>query len=59
MAVEVGPDGTARSVSVMRSIDDQSTKAFASVLMVTKYKAAICGGKPCTMQFPVRVHFGS
>jgi hypothetical protein len=33
------------------------TKAMASVLMLEKYKPAVCGGSPCQMQFPFRMNF--
>jgi len=53
LIVTVGSDGKAKEVSAYGTVDDpKMTKFAASVLMVTQYKAAVCGGIRCTMQFP-------
>jgi hypothetical protein len=57
LVVEVNDQGEATSVSVLRSPDPQMTKFAASVLMLQKYKPALCDGRPCAMQFPFRVVF--
>ena len=57
LAVEVNSQGEATSVSVLQSADLEMTQFAASVLMLQKYKAAICNGTPCTMQFPFRIAF--
>lgn len=57
VAVEVDSLGHAVSVSVLRSSDPKMTQFVAAVLMNEPYKAALCTGAPCTMQFPVRMQF--
>jgi len=57
LAVEVDNQGDATSVSVLRSADPEMVKFVASVLMLQKYKPAMCNGSPCTMQFPFRISF--
>ena len=53
----VGPDGVARQVEFVRAPDDARFRAFVtSLLTVTKYKAAVCGGKACVMGFPLQVN---
>ncbi|MEO8064416.1 MAG: hypothetical protein ABI821_16895 [Pseudomonadota bacterium] len=53
MAVTVGPDGKGQKVEVYGDVDDPAMLNFAaSVLLMTKYKPALCAGKPCTMEFP-------
>ena len=56
--VEVGPDGTARSIKIYKATDVQRfTQYAAQVLMLTHYKPAVCGGKPCVMWYPVSIEF--
>jgi len=57
MFIEVDERGEAISVSVIKSPDPKLTQALASVLMLTKYKPAICGGVPCRMGYPFRMTF--
>jgi len=57
MFVDVDAQGRATSVSVMKSPDSKLTQAVASVLMLTKYKPAVCGGQPCSMGYPFRMKF--
>jgi hypothetical protein len=53
LAVTVGADGKARQVADYGSLDDpEMTKFASSVLLMTQFKPAVCGGAPCTMQFP-------
>jgi hypothetical protein len=53
LIVTVGPDGKARQVEDYGSVDNpEMTKFAASVLLMTKFKPAVCDGTPCTMQFP-------
>jgi hypothetical protein len=52
MAVTVGPDGKATKVEDRGGVYDiQMTEIAQQVLLLTRYKPAICSGKPCTMQF--------
>lgn len=57
MFVDIDSEGHAVSVSVLQSPDTQLTQAAASVLMLQDYKPALCEGKPCRMQFPLRMKF--
>lgn len=53
LAVTVGPDGVAKQAAEYGSVSDpEMTKFAASILLMTKYKPALCSGQPCTMQFP-------
>jgi hypothetical protein len=52
MAVTVGPDGKATKVEDFGGVyDEQMTEIAQQVLLLTKYKPAVCKGTPCTMQF--------
>lgn len=57
MAATIDAHGNAIAVEVFKSPDPQMTKAMAGVLMLEKYKPAVCGGSPCQMQFPFRTIF--
>ncbi|MGH8863469.1 MAG: energy transducer TonB [Burkholderiales bacterium] len=57
MAVTVGPDGKATEVHVMKSPSPEMTQFVGSVLLLTKYKPAVCKGLPCRMQFPLSLRF--
>jgi hypothetical protein len=59
-AVTVGPDGKATKVEDYGSTDKHEMSEFAgSVLLMTKFKPAVCNGKPCAMQFPFRLRLTS
>jgi hypothetical protein len=56
LTVTVGPDGKATEVADYGSTrNDEILKFAASILLLTKYKPAICSGKPCAMEFPFRL----
>jgi hypothetical protein len=57
LVVDIDDQGKATSVSALKSPDAEMTKLAASVLMLQKYKPALCSGSPCSMQFPLRVAF--
>ncbi|MES2632299.1 MAG: hypothetical protein V4669_04965 [Pseudomonadota bacterium] len=57
MFVDVNSKGEPMAVSVFDSPDPQITRAVASILMLEKYKPAVCDGSPCQMGFPVRLDF--
>jgi hypothetical protein len=57
--VEVDSQGRATKVSVLQSPNPEMTKFAASVLLLEKYKPAVCNGIPCTMEFPFRITFES
>ena len=58
-AVTVGPDGKATYVESHKELGGanarEMTNYVASVLMMAKYKPAVCDGQPCTMQFPFKL----
>jgi hypothetical protein len=55
-AVSVDADGKATKVEDYGSSDKpEMTELASSILLMTKFKPAICGGKPCAMQFPFRL----
>jgi len=55
----VGPDGKATHVDSLGGVTGVNAREMsnyvASVLMMAKYKPAVCGGQPCTMQFPFKL----
>ena len=53
----VGANGEVTEVKALGSPSEEMTKFAASVLFFTKFKPAICGGKPCQMQFPFAFNF--
>lgn len=57
LLAEVDAQGVAVNVSVYESPDPELTRGAASVLMLTKFKPAVCRGEPCKMSFPLRVTF--
>jgi hypothetical protein len=57
LAVTVSPTGHAISVDVLRSPDPKLTEKLSAVLMLEKYKPAVCKGSPCQMQYPFRMEF--
>lgn len=58
-AVTVGPDGKATYVQSHQELKGANAREMsnyvASVLMMAKYKPAVCSGQPCTMQFPFKL----
>src|SRR5262245_39353256 len=58
-AVTVGPDGKATYVADHGGITGVNAREMAnyvaSVLMMAKYKPAVCAGKPCVMEFPFKL----
>ena len=55
--IEVDERGRGVAASVLKSPDSKLTTALASVLMLTQYKPAVCGGVPCRMSYPFRITF--
>lgn len=57
MVVTVGPDGKALQVADMGGVHGvnarEMTRFAGSVLLMTKFKPAVCHGMPCTSQFPL------
>lgn len=57
LVATIDPSGEAVEVTVIGSPSPEMTRFAAEILLLTKYKPAMCGGKPCTMQFPLRMRF--
>jgi len=55
--VEVNEHGAPISMAVYRSPSRTVTKFVSSVVMLTRFKPALCSGTPCRMGFPVRMTF--
>lgn len=59
LAVTVNPDGTAKQVVDLGSTKNREMTQFAAtVLMMTKFKPAVCKGAPCESQFPISLKLG-
>ena len=57
MDVYVDDTGAPTKVDVIQSPDDRLAKHAATIAMLTKFKPALCKGKPCAMGFPVGINF--
>jgi len=57
LAVTVNAAGDPIAVESLRSPDPEMAKKVAMVLMLVKYKPAVCKGSPCQMQYPFRMNF--
>jgi hypothetical protein len=56
LLVTVGPDGKGKNVTAYGKVDNPDMAKFASsVLLLTKFKPAICNGSLCKMQFPFQL----
>ena len=55
--LEVDAEGNPIALAVYRSPSKAVTKFVSSVVMLTKFKPAVCGGSPCKMGFPIRIGF--
>lgn len=53
----VEPDGTVSQVKALGSPSAELTQTVASVLLLTKFKPAVCSGQPCRMDFPLDYEF--
>jgi hypothetical protein len=58
LVVTVDRKGKPLKVESLRSADKEMTAAMAKVLLLEKYKPALCKGVPCQMQYPFRIKFG-
>lgn len=54
----VEPNGVVSDVKSYGSLDSKLANYVASVVVLTKFKPAFCGGRPCRMDFPLRIGFG-
>ena len=55
--VEIDEQGSPITFVVYNSPSDSVTKFVANIVMLTKFKPALCSGSPCKMGFPVRITF--
>jgi hypothetical protein len=55
LGVMVDANGRAQSIKVYGAPDQQVARAMANVLVLQKYKPALCKGQPCEQEFPLRV----
>ena len=55
--VEIDVEGTPIALAVYRSPSKAVTKFVSSVVLLVKFKPALCSGSPCKMGFPVRISF--
>jgi hypothetical protein len=55
--VLVDATGTVTKVEIVRSPDPRLSRYAGHIAMLTKFKPAMCGGKPCQMGFPVSISF--
>jgi Gram-negative bacterial TonB protein C-terminal len=53
----VDSQGDVQTVKVLSSPDKSLTQFVAKVLVATKFKPAVCGGKPCRMDYLLAVNF--
>lgn len=57
LSVLIGEDGAPVSVTILEAPDAELGKVAGSVLMLSKYKPARCGGKPCAMRYNFNTRF--
>lgn len=57
LTAKVDASGVAQSVTAIGSPSPEMTKVASHVLMLTKFKPAMCSGQPCSMEFPLRMRF--
>jgi hypothetical protein len=57
LIVEVSSTGLPTEVKAIGAPSPEMVQFAASVLLLTKFKPAVCGGTPCKMQFPFRYSF--
>jgi hypothetical protein len=55
--VEIDAEGNPIAVAVYRSPSKAATRFVSSIILLTKFKPAVCAGSPCKMGFPVRIAF--
>ncbi len=55
--VEIDAQGDPIAIAVYRSPGKAVTNFVSRVVMLTKFKPAVCGGLACKMGFPIRIGF--
>jgi hypothetical protein len=59
LSVLVGADGQCESVNINQAPDAKLGELAASILMLSKFKPAVCAGKPCAMRYPIGMRLTS
>ncbi|HJV62920.1 MAG TPA: hypothetical protein VJ743_18365 [Albitalea sp.] len=57
LIVDVSAEGEAEAVKAIGSPSPEMTQFAASVMLLTKYKPALCAGTPCKQQYPFALQF--
>lgn len=57
LVVMVDSNGNATEVKAIGSPSPEMTQVAASIILLTKFKPAVCGGQPCKMEYPLRFDF--
>lgn len=57
LVASVDPTGTVTEVQVIESPSKAMTQAAASVVVLAKFKPALCANQPCKMEFPFNFAF--
>jgi hypothetical protein len=55
--VEVDSNGDPTAIAILKSPSKEATDFVARIVMVTKFKPAVCAGRPCNMGFPLLIGF--
>lgn len=55
--LQVDAQGDGVAIGIFKSPGPQTTRVVSAVALLTKFKPALCKGVPCSMGFPIRVHF--
>jgi hypothetical protein len=55
--VEVDPEGTPIAIAVYHSPSKAVTRFVSNIVLLTKFKPAVCSGAPCKMGFPIHITF--
>jgi hypothetical protein len=57
LVATVEPNGTVSTVKAYASPDPKMAEFVGEVLLLTKFKPAVCSGRPCRMDFPLSYNF--
>jgi hypothetical protein len=57
LVATVEPSGKVSAVKAYGSPNPEMAKFASEVLLLTKFKPAVCGGRPCRMDFPLSYNF--